>query len=83
MDFLTYLTTKKIDAKQFETADSEKYTAWNFLFDQMHPESFTSQKLYLINKVRRKFPLEEKEARQKAEAPAGKPKPRIIPRIKK
>ena len=48
--------------------------------DQVHPDSFTAQKLFLINPIRRKFPLKETEAskttRPKVARPVIKPKPK-------
>ena len=35
---------------------------WEHLFGQMHPDSFTAQKLFLINKVRRMFPVQSEIA---------------------
>jgi hypothetical protein len=54
------------------------------LFEAMSPASFTSQKLYLINPLRRKYLLKVSEvvAAPKASGPAAarpimKPKPKI------
>lgn len=56
-DFKTYLMSKKIDSTAFESAEPEVWLAWQSDFDQMHPASFTVQKLNLINPIRRKYPL--------------------------
>jgi hypothetical protein len=52
-----YLTSKKIDSAAFRKAEPELWEAWSYEFEQMHPNSFTLQKLNLINPIRRKYPL--------------------------
>ena len=56
-EFQEFLATKKIDAATFEKAESEKFTEWERLFNQVNPKSFVAQKLFLINPIRRKYPL--------------------------
>jgi hypothetical protein len=60
--FQEYLVSKKIDAKAFEGAEPELFKNWKQDFEQMHPNSFTVQKLNLINPIRRKYqlPLQDK-----------------------
>ena len=58
LSFEEYLTSKKIDPKKFEIGDEHTFNNFKELFDQVHPKSFTAQKLFLINNIRRKFPLE-------------------------
>ena len=55
--FEEYLASKKIDSNKFREAEPEVWTAWKAEFEQMHPNSFTVQKLNLINPVRRKYLL--------------------------
>lgn len=57
MDFEAYLTSKRIDSARFKTAEPSLWQSWKTDFDQMHPNSFTVQKLNLINPVRRKYQL--------------------------
>jgi hypothetical protein len=52
-----YLLSKKIDSVAFLKAEPELWKSWDFEFQQMHPNSFTVQKLNLINPIRRKYPL--------------------------
>lgn len=59
MKFDEYLTGKKIDSKKYKQAEPVQYEEFKVIFDQMHPESFTQQKLFLINKIRRAYKLEE------------------------
>jgi len=62
--FETYLAAKKIDPVKFKQEDSDKYQALELVFDQMHPDSFTAQKLFLINPIRKKFHLESEEVKE-------------------
>jgi hypothetical protein len=65
MDFETYLKSKKIDPLTFQKAEPVLWQEFRLIFDQVHPDSFTAQKLFLINGIRRKYPLhEEPEARE-------------------
>ncbi|MFN8355347.1 MAG: hypothetical protein U0Y10_12905 [Spirosomataceae bacterium] len=57
MTFEAYLQSKKIDQEAFERAEAERYHEWKQLFEQVHPESFTAQKKFLINSMRRKYLL--------------------------
>jgi len=84
MTFEEYLISKKIDSQLFRVAESALWNEWNLLFKQMSPASFTAQKLYLINPLRRKYLLKTTEAAlsPKSGAPAAsrpvmKPKPKI------
>jgi hypothetical protein len=55
MTFDDYLLSKKIDAVRFEQQEQLLFSDWRHLFGQMHPDSFTAQKKFLINKLRRKY----------------------------
>jgi hypothetical protein len=57
VDFETYLISKKIDSVAFRQAEPDLWSTWNREFEQMHPDSFTMQKLNLINPIRRKYTL--------------------------
>jgi hypothetical protein len=57
MEFDDYLTQKKIDPVSFRLQESDLYTEWKSLFEQVHPESFTTLKKFLLNNVRRKHHL--------------------------
>lgn len=59
MTFEEYIIGKKIDAKAFKAKEPQVWAAWQAEFQQMHPKSFTAQKLYLINPIRRKYTLAE------------------------
>jgi hypothetical protein len=59
VNFEDYLLSKKINSLAFKAAEPECWQAWQEEFNHVHPDSFTSQKLYLINPIRRKYPLQE------------------------
>ncbi len=81
-EFNEYLTSKKIDWKSFKEHDESRYTEFSDLFSQVHPNSFTAQKLFLINEIRRTYPLKSERADEKPKAKQHI-KPKIVPRIKK
>ncbi|MFN3848374.1 MAG: hypothetical protein ACK4NY_03045 [Spirosomataceae bacterium] len=58
MTFSEYLISKKIDEAKFQKAEAERFAEWKNLFEQLHPESFTAQKKFLINPIRRKYRIE-------------------------
>ena len=60
MNFEEYLRSKKVDSSAFKLKEKSKYNKLETLFDQIHPESFTAQKLFLLNPLRRKYTLKEK-----------------------
>ena len=55
MTFEEYLTQKKINVDRFQQAEPIQYAEWLREFMQMHPESFTTQKKFLLNDTRRKY----------------------------
>jgi hypothetical protein len=57
MTFEEYLTSKKIDIQAFRQHEAERFHEWQILFAQLHPESFTAQKKFLINDTRNKYLL--------------------------
>lgn len=57
MTFEEYLIGKKIDLESFQQKEPILFKNWKTEFSQMHPNSFSAQKLYLINPIRRKYPL--------------------------
>lgn len=81
LDFEEYLQQKKIDGKAFQREEPAQWREFKALFDQVHPDSFTAQKLFLINRVRRNFPLRKDEP-EKQPALSSKIPPRVKPRFK-
>src|SRR5688500_11358256 len=66
-DFEAYLSSKRIDSPAFRSAEPDVWDAWKKEFEQMHPNSFTVQKLNLINPIRRKYQLPQAEAKTSLE----------------
>lgn len=80
MDFEAYLRNKKIDPVNFQERESILWHEFKTLFDQVHPDSFTAQKLFLINGIRRKYPLQQEASESKTgdmDEKIVKPKPKI------
>ena len=55
MEFEEYLKSKKIDEEAFRKADQARFEEWRTLFASMHPDSFTAQKKFLVNEIRRRY----------------------------
>ena len=53
--FDDYLAKKKIDANTFRADNPDLYWRFSAIFDCVHEDSFTAQKLYWINKLRRMY----------------------------
>ncbi len=83
MNFEEYLISKKIDSQAFHVVEPDLWNEWSGLFEAMSPASFTAQKLYLINPIRRKYQLKNTEpiSDQKKES-ATAPKPVMRPKPK-
>jgi hypothetical protein len=72
MEFESYLASKRIDSARFRHAEPQLWQSWKSEFEQLHPNSFTVQKLNLINPIRRKYQLVVAEP-VKPPAPLNKP----------
>lgn len=75
-EFEEYLAKKKINAKAFHEGNPEKWLEFKVLFEQVHPDSFAAQKLFLINNIRRSYPLIEDQAEENNK-PKVRPKPKF------
>jgi hypothetical protein len=86
MSFEEYLISKKIDSRLFQEKEKDLWMSWKAEFELMHPNSFTAQKLYLINPIRRKYQLKEivspKVEEQKAMPSPGLTVPTLKPAAK-
>ncbi len=78
MDFETFLISKKINSAAFKEGEPKLWQEFKFEFDQLHPKSFTAQKLFLINGIRRRFPVPIQAADEKV-IEAKKIKPILRP----
>jgi len=76
-EFEEYLTSKKIDPSAFKQGDPQLWESWVQLFSEVHPKSFTQQKLFLINPMRRKYPLSQEAAVAQSKPSSPKPKMKI------
>ena len=56
-EFETYLSEKMIDSQAFRLNEPEKWQSFQELFGKVHPNSFTAQKKFLINDLRRLYHL--------------------------
>jgi hypothetical protein len=90
MTFEEYLTSRKIDSPVFRQAEPQRWQEWKQIFTQTHPESFTAQKKFLLNPIRRKYRLAEPEKTDvspqktvETGTPVSKPKIAMKPVIKK
>lgn len=84
MSFDEYLANKKIDSIAYKAAEPEQWSQFATIFDQLHPKSFTMQKLNLINGIRGKFPQLQEEVKQeqvksKTARPNMRPKTQSVP----
>lgn len=59
MEFNEYLTQKNISSSHFQASEPLVFLSWSQSFQQMHPASFTEQNKFIINKIRRKYPLKK------------------------
>jgi hypothetical protein len=57
MTWEEYCIKKKIDNLAFQKGEAKKWKELKSMFEQMHPNSFTEQKKFLINDLRRKYQL--------------------------
>ena len=56
-DFNQYLKAKKINPHCFKESMGTRYLEFLQVFDKVSPASFTAQKLFWLNRLRREFPL--------------------------
>jgi hypothetical protein len=57
MTWEEYCIKKKINAEAFKQDDPQKWEELKKIFEQMHPNSFTEQKKFIINTIRRLYNL--------------------------
>jgi hypothetical protein len=77
VNFESWLTSKKIDAEAFRKAENRLFEQWKIEFEQMHANSFTVQKLNLINPIRRKYQLIAAEVPAPASDSPAVPQPKV------
>lgn len=57
MTFEQYLTEKKINYDSFLWSNPKQYNDFKVLFNIVHPDSFTMQKKFFLNKLRMQYPI--------------------------
>lgn len=57
MDFHEYCRSKKIDYHNFKLTEPLLFKEYKELFEQISPKSFTQQKLFHINAIRKRHLL--------------------------
>ncbi len=81
MTFEEYCVKKKIDSARFQADDPGQWEELAVIFEQVSENSFTQQKKFLINDLRRKYLLTETEASKQVTTQVAK-SPGIKPAIK-
>jgi hypothetical protein len=71
MTFEDYLSGKKIDSALFRAGEPGRWEEFRASFEGVHPDSFTAQKKFLLNNLRRRYLL----VMQAAPAPPPVEKP--------
>jgi hypothetical protein len=69
MTWEEYCIKKKIDSHAFKKSEPEKWEELRNIFEQVHPNSFTEQKKFLINGIRRKYNLKEELKKEEIKKP--------------
>jgi len=59
MEFSDYLAQKNICPTSFLAGDPSLFQTWSSAFNLLHPASFTEQNKFIINKIRRKYPIKK------------------------
>jgi hypothetical protein len=57
MTWEEYCIKKKINSEAFKASDPNRWNSLKEIFEQVHPNSFTEQKKFLINDLRRQYPI--------------------------
>jgi hypothetical protein len=57
MTWEEYCIKKKINSEAFRQAEPQRWTELKSILEQVHPNSFTEQKKFIINDLRRKYKL--------------------------
>jgi hypothetical protein len=57
MTWEEYCIKKKINSEAFKQAEPQRWTELKNILEQVHPNSFTEQKKFLINDIRRRYKL--------------------------
>ncbi len=84
MTFDEYLAAKKIDSGVFRQCEPQRWREYENVFGQVHPDSFTTQKKFVINDLRRLYHLKPAEPENAIVAPEKKTaRPMMRPAVTK
>lgn len=88
MTFEEYCIKKKIDPENFRKNEPDKWSSFSRIFDQVSENSFTQQKKFLLNDLRKSYPYIEKEkeigvSSVESESKPVSSRPKIKPNIVK
>lgn len=84
MEFEKYLLDKNIDWEAFRRNEPDKWQSFKTLFKAVHPNSFTVQKKFLLNDLRRLYhfkvaePIKSVEPKEEAGALENKKPVRVV-----
>jgi hypothetical protein len=88
MTFEDYLSGKKIDSALFRAGEPDRWEAFRASFEGVHPDSFTAQKKFLLNDLRRRYLLKVTDvkpappaAAQPAAAQPADPSAETVPAV--
>jgi hypothetical protein len=88
MTFEDYLSGKKIDSALFRAGEPDRWEAFRASFEGVHPDSFTAQKKFLLNDLRRRYLLAVPDVQPAAPAaakpadPSAETAPAVAPEAK-
>jgi hypothetical protein len=80
MTWEEYCIKKKIDTEAFRKNDLAKWQELKNIFEQVHPNSFTEQKKFLINDLRRRYLLKEESKKEELPKKSTGPVIKIPPK---
>ncbi len=82
-EFETYLFEKMIDSQAFRLHEPDKWQSFRELFEKVHPNSFTAQKKFLLNDLRRIYHLKPEKPVSTPEVETAQPSKPAKPVIKR
>ena len=73
LSFEEYCESKSINPTLFKRKEESLFQELKAYFEQVHPDSFTAQKLFLINEIRRRYHFEKPEKVKPTASKVNKP----------
>ena len=81
MTFDEYCISKLIDATKFKAGNYDLWKKLSDIFEEMHPKSFTQQKLFLLNDIRRTYQLPYVKPEKPVKEAVVKPTIKVAPKV--